>query len=284
MKFIKQPKLSMLKPSAIREVNPKKSYNKIDLEALFGSITANGIIEPLLVAKGKGHTYRLISGSKRLFCAKEIGIRRVPCIIYNADEETCRLYHLISGLCRYETHYLEHANLMKEIMEKGNLEAGQLAALMGLKSLTVQNKMRILELPKEIKDRLIDLNLSETCARMISGLSSDKQNLLFETALKENLCEKELQLEISRILTEDRYENIDFSKEEKTEGTAETIKRKSALGNAKFLTNSLLRLVGRAEESGLPATFKTVETEKYTEYKIRINKKFIPSATQLKIV
>lgn len=285
MKFVNTPKFLMLKPSQIKEDKEKRgNYNQIDLEALLGSVAANGIIEPLLVAKEKGRTYRLISGSKRLFCAKEIGMRRIPCIVLAADTQTRRLYRLITSLCRYETHYLEHAKLLKEIMDKDNLEAGQLAALAGLKALTIQNKLRLLELPPEIKEKLVRFNLSETCARIICRLPVTSQNYLLEKVVRENLSERGLQLEISRLLTEEHYENIDFSAEEKAKETPEAPKRKSALGDSKLLTNSLLRLVGRAEESGVKATLKTVETEKYTEYKIRINKNFTPSATQLKIV
>ncbi len=285
MKFVNRPKFLMLKPSQIKEDKEKRgNYNQIDLEALLGSVAANGIIEPLLVAKEKGHTYWLISGSKRLFCAKEIGMRRIPCIVLAADTQTRRLYRLITSLCRYETHYLEHAKLLKEIMDKDNLEAGQLAALAGLKALTIQNKLRLLELPPEIKEKLVRFNLSETCARIICRLPVTSQNYLLEKVVRENLSERGLQLEISRLLTEEHYENIDFSAEEKAEKIPEVPKRKSALGDSKLLTNSLLRLVGRAEESGVKATLKTVETEKYTEYKIRINKNFTPSATQLKIV
>lgn len=285
MKFVNRPKFLMLKPSQIKEDKEKRgNYNQIDLEALLGSVAANGIIEPLLVAKEKGHTYWLISGSKRLFCAKEIGMRRIPCIVLAADTQTRRLYRLITSLCRYETHYLEHAKLLKEIMDKDNLEAGQLSALAGLKALTIQNKLRLLELPPEIKEKLVRFNLSETCARIICRLPETSQNYLLEKVVRENLSERGLQLEISRLLTEEHYENIDFSAEEKAEKIPEAPKRKSALGDSKLLTNSLLRLVGRAEESGVKATLKTVETEKYTEYKIRINKNFTPSATQLKIV
>ena len=285
MKNLKAPKFLMLKPSQIVEdKTQKKSHNPIELEALLGSISANGIIEPLILSKEKGSAYRLISGSKRLFCAREIGLRRIPCIVLNISPEAQRRFRLITSLCRYETHYLEHAKLLKEIMEAENLEEGQLAAVTGLRAVTVQNKLRLLELSPEIKEKLIEFNLSETGARIISRLPKTAQLELLERATRENLSERGLQLEISRILTEEKFENIDFSLAKPKEEPPAAPKRKSALGDAKLLTNSLLRLVGRAEESGLPATFKTVETEKYTEYKIRIAKAYKPSATQLKIV
>lgn len=284
MKFSQRAKFLMLKPSQIKEdKNPKRKHNPIELEALLGSISASGIIEPLILCKEKGHTYRLISGSKRLFCAREIGMRRVPCIVYNIAAADGRIYSLITSICRYETHYLESAERIREILEQENLESGQLAALIGLKALTVQNKLRLLELSPKIREKLKDFNLSEASARIISRFPESIQNELLERAARENLSERGIQLEISRLLTEEKYENIDFSAE-KRETPEEAPKRKSSIGDTKLLTNSLLRLVGRAEESGLPATIRTVETEKYTEYKIRIAKAFTPSATQLKIV
>lgn len=284
MKFSQRAKFLMLKPSQIKEdKSPKRKHNPIELEALLGSISASGIIEPLILCKEKGHTYRLISGSKRLFCAREIGMRRVPCIVYNIAAADGRIYSLITSICRYETHYLESAERIREILEQENLESGQLAALIGLKALTVQNKLRLLELSPKIREKLKDFNLSEASARIISRFPESIQNELLERAARENLSERGIQLEISRLLTEEKYENIDFSAE-KRETPEEAPKRKSSLGDTKLLTNSLLRLVGKAEESGLPATIRTVETEKYTEYKIRIAKAFTPSATQLKIV
>ena len=284
MKFSQRAKFLMLKPSQIKEdKSPKRKHNPIELEALLGSISASGIIEPLILCKEKGHTYRLISGSKRLFCAREIGMRRVPCIVYNIAAADGRIYSLITSICRYETHYLESAERIREILEQENLESGQLAALIGLKALTVQNKLRLLELSPKIREKLKDFNLSEASARIISRFPESIQNELLERAARENLSERGIQLEISRLLTEEKYENIDFPAE-KRETPKEAPKRKSSLGDTKLLTNSLLRLVGKAEESGLPATIRTVETEKYTEYKIRIAKAFTPSATQLKIV
>lgn len=282
MRVSNMRKLMMLKVSQIKPYEDKIFYNTNELNSLLSSISANGIIEPIIVRKEAKGKYLLLSGGKRLYCAKEIGLRRVPCIVYKTDELSGFVYQLTSNLCRSDSPFFKNAELIEKIIKIGNLSPKEAAARLGLSPCAIENKLRLLSLSGSVKSQIKRFNLSEVCAQILSRTPPDIQEALITKAVSEGFSPHRLQEEISHLLSdEEKEENIDFTvREIKPSGH----KIKSSIKDNKFLSNSLLRLVSTAEESGLKATFKTVETEKYTEYKIRINKNFVPAFEQLKIV
>ncbi len=282
MRISRQRKLMMLKPSQIRTYEDNISYSALQLDSLLKSISANGIIEPLIVKKEIDGAYRLLSGGKRLYCAKAVGLRRVPCVVCKTDELSGYIYRLTANLCRYDSPFLEDAKLMGKIMKMGNLSSKEAGARLGLSPCAVENKLRLLTLSKSVKGQIKSFNLSEACAQILSRMSPDKQEILIAKAVSQGLNARQLQEEISFLLSDETDgKNIDFTADETTPPKQKT---KSALKDNRLFANSLVRLVSSAEESGIKATLKTVETEKYTEYKIRINKNFVPCFEQLKIV
>ncbi len=282
MRLSAQRKFMMLKPSQIKPYDNNISYSALQLDSLLGSISANGIIEPLLVQKESDGVYALLSGGKRLYCAKAVGLRRVPCIVCKTDELSGYIYRLTANLCRYDSPFLEHAKLIGHIMKIGNLSTKETGARLGLSPCAVENKLRLLTLSKSVEGQIKNYNLSEACAQILSRMSPDKQEILIAKAVSNGLNARQLQEEISKLLSDETDgENIDF---EAVESIPLKQKTKSALMDNRLFANSLARLVSSAEESGIKATFKTVQTEKYTEYKIRINKNFVPCFEQLKIV
>ena len=282
MRVAKEKRLMMLKPSQIKyPPDFKTDYSRLQLNSLMGSISANGIIEPILVKKEKGGTYLLLSGGKRLYCAKAVGLRRIPCLVCRVDSLTGSIYRLLPNLCRYETPFLEHARLIKYIMDEGNLTVKETAARLGISPCAVENKLRLLSLSSTVRGQIKNFNLSENSARILSRLTPENQEILISKITDSSFAARQLEEEISRLLTDEvEEENILFEEEPQEI----KVKRKSAVMDKRFLKNSLLRLVSSADEAGIKATFRTVETEKYTEYKIRIAKKNVPCFEQLKIV
>ena len=70
------PLTSILEPEAL----PRRYLDKEKLLTLAGSISENGVIQPVLVTRGRGG-YRLVAGLRRLLAAKQAGLARIPAII-----------------------------------------------------------------------------------------------------------------------------------------------------------------------------------------------------------
>ena len=99
MQSIFDKKLLMLKPDEIvvSPEQPRKSFDEYELKLLADSILANGIIQPLAVRKKDGK-YEIIAGERRFRAAKMVGIRRIPCVIHSADEQTAAVLALTENL------------------------------------------------------------------------------------------------------------------------------------------------------------------------------------------
>ncbi|MBQ8203223.1 MAG: ParB/RepB/Spo0J family partition protein [Clostridia bacterium] len=283
MRMSRDKKLMMLKPSQIKQVDiHKASYSPLQLKSLIDSIAANGIIEPLLVKRESRGNYLLLSGGKRLYCAKTVGLRRVPCIVCRADNLSAQIYRITSNLCRYNSPFFEQAELIKELVDTQGLTTCQAAARLGLSACAVENKLKILTLSQSVLDKIKANGLSEATARILCRMTEENQKVLLSRLSEATTDTRLMEEEISRLLSaEEDRENIQFEKEEPQESG---IKIKAAIGDKKLFRNSLARLVTKANEAGVNAYFKTVETEKYTEYKIRIDKQSTPCFEQLKIV
>ena len=77
-----EKKLLMLKPSEIKpsKNQPRKSFDEYELKLLADSIQSSGIIQPLVVRKSLDGKYEIIAGERRFLAAKNVGLRRIPCV------------------------------------------------------------------------------------------------------------------------------------------------------------------------------------------------------------
>ncbi|MBI5970151.1 MAG: ParB/RepB/Spo0J family partition protein [Deltaproteobacteria bacterium] len=150
-------------------VQPRKRFEDAALRDLASSIKEQGIIEPL-VARKTPNGIELIAGERRLRAAKLAGLKEVPIIIREASDEECLLLAIIENIQREELNPVEEAEGYKNLIGLG-LSQDEVAKKVGKDRATVANHLRLLKLPPEVKDELVNGAITMGHARAILSLA-----------------------------------------------------------------------------------------------------------------
>lgn len=257
-------RLIMLKPSEITASpdQPRKSFDEYELKRLCDSIKASGIIQPLIVRKTE-NGYRLIAGERRLKAAVMAGLRRVPCVIHKTDDETAALYSLLENLQRSNLTVFEEAEGINRLITEYGISQSEAAARLGISQSGLSNKLRLLKLSESIKERVSSARLTERHARALLRLPEEEREQVLDRIIAEGFTVSQTEEYISSLLTP----------EEKPVPAAhgEPV-RKSAIGDVRLFSNSLSKLLSTLQSSGINAKSRKYETDKYIEFKVRIQK------------
>lgn len=279
MHTISDKKLLMLKPEELKTSanQPRKSFDEYELKLLADSIASSGIIQPLAVRKTEDGRYELIAGERRLRAAVMAGLRRVPCVLHKTDDGTAALYAVIENLQRSNLTFFEEAHAIDRLITEHGMSQAEVAARLGLAQSTLSNKLRILRLDENIRERITAAGLTERHARALLRLPTENRADALDRIIAEGMTLKQTEELINRLLNPPT-EETETVKEDKPY-------RKSAIGDVRLFSNSLSKLVDTLQNAGIDAHSRKYETDKFIEYKVRIKKEppKTLTATQLKI-
>lgn len=155
---------------------PRKVFDEEKLEELANSIKENGVIQPILVVKNDDG-YAIVAGERRWRAAKKAGLKKIPAIIKNYDESKKKQVALIENIQREDLNIVEVAHAIKELMEIENCSQSEVAKVTGKNISTISNIVRLLKLPDEILQYVLDGKLVEGQARALLALDSKKRQL-----------------------------------------------------------------------------------------------------------
>ena len=149
---------------------PRKDFEEDALDDLAASIAEYGVLQPLLVARSDNDEYVLIAGERRLRASKLAGLKDVPVIVSSYTKQQSAEIALIENLQREDLHYLEEAEGYEKLMTQFNLTQEAMALRVGKKQSTIANKLRLLNLPPEIRTVLKEKQLTERHGRALLKL------------------------------------------------------------------------------------------------------------------
>ncbi|MBQ7907683.1 MAG: ParB/RepB/Spo0J family partition protein [Clostridia bacterium] len=145
---------------------PRKIFVEEQILRLADSIRQFGIIQPLTVRR-VDECYELISGERRLRAAQELGMKYVPCIISNATEVESAEISIIENLMREDLNIFEQALAIQALMDTHGLTQEQIATKLSNSQSFVANKLRLLRLTQEEREKILEHKLSERHARAL---------------------------------------------------------------------------------------------------------------------
>lgn len=165
---------------------PRIRFDEATLEALRDSIKQHGVIQPVAVRR-MGDSYELISGERRLKAAKMAELSKIPVIIHeDVSDQSSLEWAMVENLQREDLDPIERAKGFQLMMSKLNLKQDQVAERVGLKRSTITNHLRLLELPTEVQDALIQRLLTMGHAKALAGVTDTKtQVTLMEKVVRE---------------------------------------------------------------------------------------------------
>ena len=165
--------LSQLTPNPQQ---PRRSFDEAALRELADSIRAYGILQPLTVRR-TGEGYQLIAGERRMRAARIAGLREVPCLVAQVDEQDAGMLALIENLQRRDLDCFEEAAAIARLISRYALSQEQAAEKLGKSQSAVANKLRLLRLTEPVREALRRGGLTERHARALLRLPDEAAQL-----------------------------------------------------------------------------------------------------------
>lgn len=192
---------------------PRKVFDEEKMEELTDSIRENGVITPLLVVKGKDG-YTIVAGERRWRAAKAAGLTKVPAIVKDYADDEKKQVALIENIQREDLNSVEVARAIKELMAANGYSVGEVAKITGKNSSTVSNLIRLLKLPDEVLDMVLNGELVEGQARALLAIDDeDKQIEIAKKIVKDKLTVRDVE---KIIYGDDKYQRKVQKKKPKT--------------------------------------------------------------------
>lgn len=182
---------------------PRLAFDEKELNELANSIIKYGVIQPI-VLRNIGDKYEIIAGERRYKASCLAGLKKVPAIINNTDDNTSAEIALLENLQRKNLSVIEEAQSYKKLMDRGFTQE-EIASKLGVSQSSIANKMRLLNLPKDVQNALLYNKISERHARSLLSLpDADMQRNLLNRIITEKLTVKQTEEEISAILNRNK--------------------------------------------------------------------------------
>ncbi len=146
---------------------PRTHFSPSELEDLIASIKEHGIIQPLVVTELGGNSYELIAGERRLRSARMLGLATVPAVVRTANDQEKLELALIENIQRQDLNALEEAVAFQALVEEFGLTQDEVAKRVGKSRSAVANTIRLMDLPEEMRQALVDGKITKSHARTL---------------------------------------------------------------------------------------------------------------------
>ena len=182
---------------------PRLTFDEEALQELADSIKVHGVIQPL-VLRQIGNKYEIIAGERRYKASCLAGLKTVPAIVREMNDNESAEVALIENVQRKNLTSIEEAQSYKNLLDRGYLTQSDLANKIGVSQPSIANKMRLLNLCDEVQNALLNEKISERHARSLLALENpDDQKKMLDRIIKERLTVKQLDNEIKKKLSAD---------------------------------------------------------------------------------
>jgi len=176
--------IDLIEPSPLQ---PRTVFDEAKLAELARSITANGVVQPLLLRR-RGDRFELIAGERRWRAAQLAGLTKVPAVVRNVSDDKVLELALIENIQREDLNPIEEARAYKKLIETIGLTQETVAERVGRDRSYVTNYLRLLRLPDDLQELLQAGRLSTGHARAILGTDQvDIQRRLARKVIEQDL-------------------------------------------------------------------------------------------------
>ena len=153
---------------------PRKKFEKKSLEELTNSIRERGIIQPIIVRKSddQDNKYEIVAGERRWQAAQNAGLHEVPTVVIKADKLKSLEFSIVENVQRKDLNPIEEAQGYKRLIDDFYYDQDKVAKFIGKSRAHISNCLRLLSLPKEVIDLIIDEKISQGHAKILVGLDN----------------------------------------------------------------------------------------------------------------
>ena len=180
---------------SVNPFQPRSNFNNTSLQELSVSIKNIGIIQPITVRKIGNNDYQLISGERRLRACKEIGLKKIPAYVREANDQDSLEMALVENIHRQDLDAIEIAIYCQRLIEEINLTQEELSDKIGKNRTTISNYLRLLKLDPIIQSGIRDGFISMGHGRALINVNSNKDQLnIYKKIISKNLSVRNTEL------------------------------------------------------------------------------------------
>jgi ParB family chromosome partitioning protein len=174
---------------------PRVDFGEHEMEELVNSIKVFGIINPVVVTKAKNNKYEIIAGERRFRAAKIAGLKNIPVIIRKVNNQEKLELALIENIQRKDLTPIEEAQSFRQLLDEFDMTHENIADRLSRSRSDISNTLRLLDLPKEIRQALHKGHITKGHAKAILALRTEReQKNLFKKIFINNLNVREAEL------------------------------------------------------------------------------------------
>ena len=164
----------LIKDLVRNKFQPRKYFNKENLEELTNSIKEQGVIQPIVVrpdkfSKGK---YEIIAGERRWIASQNAGLHEVPVVILDVDDVKSLEFAIVENVQRQDLNPIEEARGYQKLIDEFGYNQDKLSKFIGKSRSYIANSLRLLSLPDGVKQLVEKGSISAGHARSLIGLQN----------------------------------------------------------------------------------------------------------------
>ena len=190
---------------------PRKTFDKENLDDLTNSIKDRGIIQPIIVRKSEDQKlkYEIVAGERRWIAAQNAGLHEVPVVIIEADNLKSLEFAIVENVQRQDLNAIEEAQGYQRLIDDFSYDQERVAEFIGKSRSHVSNCLRLLTLQKEVIELVETNKLSQGHAKILVGL--ENANFIAKKIIEKKLSVRQAEnlvrifktKKISRIILKD---------------------------------------------------------------------------------
>ena len=167
---------------------PREVFRDQALDELALSIKEHGVIQPIIVRQIVNNKYEIIAGERRYKASTLAGKTTIPAIVRNLDDKETSKQALLENIQRQDLTPIEEARTYQTILSLDNITQEELVKTMGKSQSAISNKLRLLTLPEEVQEALLNSEISERHARSLLTVQNiEKQKALLQEVIKNKI-------------------------------------------------------------------------------------------------
>ena len=167
---------------------PRKHFDEKSLNELAQSISAQGVLQPLVVRKHPKfpNQYELVAGERRWRALKQIDVAQVPVVLRNISDNEILEVSLLENIQRENLTVIEEAQSYHDLLQIHGYTQEELSKKLGRDRSTIANMLRLLQLPSALKNDLETGRITSGHARSILSLPNEGAQLEMRQRLLRN--------------------------------------------------------------------------------------------------
>ena len=156
---------------------PRQIFTQEALRDLSASIKEKGILQPITARRLGEREFEIIAGERRWRAAQAAGLHEVPVILRKVTQEESLELAIIENIQREQLNAMEEAEAYEHLLRDYSLTQQQVAERLGKERPTIANTLRLLTLPKELKELVRNNELSAGHAKVLLGLEDSRTQI-----------------------------------------------------------------------------------------------------------